>query len=79
MIDRRDVWLVLAVAAVVLYGISVLMQYRLHEVAVRSHNLDVFYKSLTCDDLPLKGDTNVAACEVAIGEFVLPEMGLFTR
>ncbi len=35
-------------------------------VAVRSHNLNIIYKSSTCDDLPLKGDTNVAACEQAI-------------
>ncbi len=34
-----------------------------------------FYTSLTCEDLPLKGDTNVAACEQAIGEFGLPERG----
>ena len=63
-----------AVAAgclVLLAGIE-LAQYR---VAVRSHNLDVFYKSLTCDDLP----TDVKACELAIGKFMLPEGGLFTR
>jgi len=34
--------------------------------AAWSHNLDAFYKSLTCDDLPLKGDTNVAACLLAV-------------
>ncbi|MEX1997645.1 MAG: hypothetical protein WEA04_03140 [Candidatus Andersenbacteria bacterium] len=49
------------------------------QVAIRNHNLDVFYKSLTCDDLPLKGDTNVAACEQAIGKFMWQEEGLFTR
>ncbi len=38
-------------------------------VVVRSRNLNIIDKSLTCEDLPLKGDTNVAACEQAIGEF----------
>ena len=78
--DRFKVGLVVAAAIaagclVLLAGIE-LAQYR---VAVRSHNLDVFYKSLTCDDLPLKGDTNVTACEQAIGKFMLRERGLFTR
>lgn len=41
-------------------------------VAIRVHNLDVSYKSLTCDDLP----TDVAACEQAVGRFMIPEMGL---
>ena len=50
-----------------------------YDVAVRSHNLDVFYKSLTCDDLPIGDGLNTAACEQAIGEFILPELGLFTR
>ncbi len=48
------------VVAVVIVASIELAEYR---VAVRSHNLNVFYKSLTCD-------TNVAACEQAIGEFV---------
>ncbi len=29
--------------------------------------------------LPLGSDTNAVACEQAIGEYVLPEAGLFTR
>ena len=49
------------------------------QVAIRSHNLDVFYKSLTCDDLPLKQSMDLAACEQAIGHFMLPENKLFTR
>ncbi len=48
-------------------------------MVVRSRNLNIIDKSLTCEDLPLKGDTNVAACEQAIGEFGLPERGMFTR
>ncbi len=48
-------------------------------VVVRSRNLNIIDKSLTCEDLPLKGDSNVAACEQAIGEFGLPERGMFTR
>ena len=50
-----------------------------YDVAVRSHNLEVFYKSLTCDDLPIGHGSKTAACEQAIGEYVLPQMGLFTR
>ncbi len=69
----------LAAAAVGLFAVSVWVDYREHQVAVRSHNLNVFYKSLTCGDLPLGSDTNEAACEQAIGEYVVPERGLFTR
>ncbi len=72
-------WLMLGAVAVGLYAVSVWQDYREHQVAVRAHNLDVFYRSLTCGDLPLGSDTNEAACEQAIGEFVLPEDGLFTR
>ncbi len=46
------------VVAVVIVAAIDLAEYL---VAVRSHNLNVFYKSLTCDP-------NVAACEQAIGE-----------
>ena len=78
--EQRDkVFLALAVGAVALLAVGVFVEYRQGQTAVRAHNLDVFYKSLTCDDLPLKSDTNVAACEKAIGEYVLPEAGLFTR
>ncbi len=71
--------MILGAVAVALYAVSVWLEYREHQVSVRSHNLDVFYKSLTCGDLPLGSGTNEAACEQAIGEFVLPEDGLFTR
>ncbi len=50
-----------------------------YDVAVRSHNLDVFYKSLTCGDLPLQGDTNEDACELSIGSYMIPETGLFSQ
>ncbi len=80
MTERYEqVLVILASIAVGLLGVAVWLQFQQHEVAVRSHNLDVFYKSLTCGDLPLGSDTNEAACEQAIGEFVLPEDGLFTR
>ncbi len=78
-VDDKRAWIMLAAAAVGLYAASVWLDYREHQVAVRSHNLDVFYKSLTCGDLPLGSDTNEAACEQAIGKFMLPEEGLFTR
>ena len=35
-----------------LYAESVWLQFRQFQVAVRAHNLDVLYKSLTHDDLP---------------------------
>ena len=80
MTERYEqVLVILAAIAVGLFAVSVWVGYREHQVAVRTHNLDVFYKSLTCGDLPLGSDTNEAACEQAIGEFVLPEEGLFTR
>ncbi len=77
--DDKRAWMMLAAIAGGLFAVSVWVGFREHQVAVRSHNLDVFYKSLTCGDLPLGSDTNEAACEQAIGEFVLPEDGLFTR
>ncbi len=41
--------------------------------------LDLFYKSLTCDNLPLKGDSNVTKYEEGIGKFMIQGKGLFTR
>ena len=80
MIERYEqVLMILAAIAVGLFAVSVWLDYHEHQVAVRSHNLNVFYKSLTCGDLPLGSDTNEAACEQAIGKFMLPEDGLFTR
>jgi hypothetical protein len=72
---------VVGLAVSVVFG-SFLLFWSAHldrQIQIRSHNLDVFYKSLTCDDLPLKGDTNVEACEQAIGKFMIEEDGLFTR
>ena len=73
--DRRDLWLILAAIAVAIFAVSVRTDYHRYQVAVRAHNLDVFYKSMTCDDLPV----DVTDCEVAVGRFVLPETRLFTR
>ena len=43
-VNEKRVWLSLAAVAVGLYAVSVWLEYREHQVAVRAHNLDVFYK-----------------------------------
>ena len=75
---KLDRWYAAALVGVALLGLIAWLQYRQYQVMVRNHNLDVFYKSLSCDDLPLGGGTNVAECERAVGTFMLPESGLFT-
>lgn len=66
------------ITTVVVVGVAWCSAYKDRQVAIRSHNLDVFYKSLTCDDLPIAGDSSVAECEQAIGTFMIEEDGLFT-
>ena len=74
-LDYRFAFLATAIAAVIIYALATGVAYKQHHLAVRAHNLDVFYKSLTCDDLP----TDVTRCQTAIGQFMIPESGLFTR
>ena len=52
-----------------------IIERRRNEIMTRNHNLDVFYKSMTCDDMAV----DVEACEMAVGGFMLPDGGLFTR
>jgi hypothetical protein len=77
--NYRIIKLTIGVVAVTLLAIGVWTLWDLRQVAIRSHNLEVFYKSMTCDDLPLKNETTVAACEQALGRFMIKEYNLFTR
>jgi len=75
---QRDWRLLFYILVIVLLGLLVYVEFKRYQVEVRSHNLDTFYRSLTCDDLPLDSETSVAACEEAIGGFMLRERGLLT-
>jgi len=66
------------ISSVLVTGFVLYSAYLDRQVEIRKHNLDVFYKSMTCDDLPLKGNTSVSECEQAIGRFIIKEKGLFT-
>src|SRR3989344_1020208 len=76
--NRRSKILFAGIFATGLVLASLYSAYLDRQVAIRSHNLDVFYKSLTCDDLPIQGDSSVDACEQAIGRFIIEETGLFS-
>ena len=61
---------VIALLLVVIYQMDIanshlegrnIIERRRNEIMTRNHNLDVFYKSMTCDDLPV----DVRECELA--------------
>ena len=62
MVNMGYVWMGAAAIGLVLLVMLAAIELAEYRVAVRSHNLDVIYKMMTCDDLLLPGDTNVAAC-----------------
>lgn len=76
---QKDYMYLCLLVVIVLLSLLVWVEYQENKIRVRAHNLNAFYLSQTCGDLPLGGDTNEEACEMAIGEFMLLEKGLFTR
>jgi hypothetical protein len=78
MTDRQ---LIITGAAVVLillvFNSWILWAWRL--VAIRQLNLQAFYYSQTCGDLPLGSQMNEQKCQEAMTKFMWPETGLFTR
>lgn len=69
----------LLAAIVGLLFVLLLVEFRENKITTRAHNLNTFYLSQTCGDLPLASGTNESACQESIGEFMLRESRLFTR
>ncbi len=74
--NRRSTLLIGATITTFLF----LYSYHLdRQVEIQKHNVDVYYKSLTCSDLPISNESSVEECEEAIGSFMMWETGFFSR
>jgi len=66
----------LLAAIVGLLIVLVWLEYQSNKIAIRNHNLEVIAAIMACGE---DEDAKTEYCETAIGEFMLPELGLFTR